>query len=148
MAIGTVKFFDLAKGFGFIVPEAGGKDVFVHRTAVERAGMSDLAQGLNVSFETELDSKGAVQAAKLELRPQAQCPSLRILDLRHVLPGGVRERSMVMRAMMTRVKLSLQPITLPKRDRADNQSDGTNRENGSVTTTGIVNLREMQAMMP
>src|ERR1019366_4936063 len=108
MAIGTVKFFDLAKGFGFIVPEAGGKDVFVHRTAVERAGMSDLAQGLNVSFETELDSKGAVQAAKLELRPQAQCPSLRILDLRHVLPGGVRERSMVMRAMMTRVKLSLQ----------------------------------------
>jgi cold shock protein len=70
MAIGTVKFFDLAKGFGFIVPEDGGKDIFVHRNAVERAGMSDLAKGLHVSFETELDAKGAVQAAKLELRPE------------------------------------------------------------------------------
>ena len=70
MAIGTVKFFNLAKGFGFIVPEDGGKDIFVHKTAVERAGMSDLAKGLNISFETELDAKGAVQAAKLELRPE------------------------------------------------------------------------------
>jgi cold shock protein len=70
MAIGTVKFFSLAKGFGFIVPEDGGKDIFVHKTAVERAGMSDLAKGLNISFETELDAKGAVRAAKLELRPE------------------------------------------------------------------------------
>jgi len=70
MAIGTVKFFDLAKGFGFIVPGGGGKDIFVNRAAVERAGMSDLAKGLHVSFETELDAKGAVQAAKLEVMPQ------------------------------------------------------------------------------
>jgi cold shock protein len=74
MAIGTVKFFNLAKGFGFIVPEDGGKDIFVHKTAVERAGMSDLVKGLNISFETELDAKGAVQAAKLELRPQFAAP--------------------------------------------------------------------------
>jgi cold shock protein len=74
MAIGTVKFFDLAKGFGFIVPEDGGKDIFVHKTAVERAGMTDLAKGLNISYETELDSKGAMQAAKLELRPQVNVP--------------------------------------------------------------------------
>jgi cold shock protein len=70
MAIGTVKFFDLAKGFGFIVPEDGGKDIFVHKTAVERAGISDLAKGLNISYETELDAKGAMQAAKLALRPE------------------------------------------------------------------------------
>ena len=58
MTVGTVKFFNLAKGFGFIVPEDGGKDIFVNKTAVERAGMSDLAKGLNISFETELDAKG------------------------------------------------------------------------------------------
>jgi CspA family cold shock protein len=74
MAIGTVKFFNLAKGFGFIAPEDGGKDIFVHKTAVERAGMSELAKGLNISFETELDAKGAVHAAKLELRPELTVP--------------------------------------------------------------------------
>jgi CspA family cold shock protein len=74
MAIGTVKFFDVAKGFGFIVPEDGGKDIFVHKTAVERAGMADLAKGLNISYEMEIDSNGAVQAAKLELRPQVAVP--------------------------------------------------------------------------
>ena len=74
MAIGTVKFFNLAKGFGFIVPADGGKDIFVHKTAVESAGMSNLVKGLNISYETELDPKGAVQAAKLELKPQVSLP--------------------------------------------------------------------------
>jgi CspA family cold shock protein len=51
MAIGTVKFFNAAKGFGFIRPESGEKDVFVHITAVERAGMGTLAEGQRVSYD-------------------------------------------------------------------------------------------------
>lgn len=56
---GTVKFFNATKGFGFIAPEGGGKDVFVHISAVERAGMSTLAEGQRVSFDTEKDARGA-----------------------------------------------------------------------------------------
>ena len=51
MAIGTVKFFNTTKGFGFIQPEGGDKDVFVHISAVERAGMGTLSEGQRVSFE-------------------------------------------------------------------------------------------------
>ena len=51
MAIGTVKFFNAAKGFGFIAPESGEKDVFVHISAVESAGMGTLSEGQRVSFE-------------------------------------------------------------------------------------------------
>jgi CspA family cold shock protein len=56
---GTVKFFNTTKGFGFISPEGGGKDVFVHATAVERAGMRSLAEGQRVTFDTEQDQRGA-----------------------------------------------------------------------------------------
>jgi cold shock protein len=56
---GTVKFFNTTKGFGFISPEGGGKDVFVHATAVERAGMRSLAEGQRVHFDTEMDQRGA-----------------------------------------------------------------------------------------
>lgn len=59
MAIGTVKFFNSTKGFGFITPEGGGKDVFVHATAVEQAGMSNLAEGQRVSFDIQPDAKGS-----------------------------------------------------------------------------------------
>jgi CspA family cold shock protein len=59
MAIGTVKFFNSAKGFGFISPEGGGKDVFVHATAVEMAGMRTLAEGQRVSFDIQPDAKGS-----------------------------------------------------------------------------------------
>ncbi|MGA7673599.1 MAG: cold-shock protein [Rhizomicrobium sp.] len=59
MAIGTVKFFNSSKGFGFISPEGGGKDVFVHATAVEMAGMRTLAEGQRVSFEIQPDAKGS-----------------------------------------------------------------------------------------
>ena len=55
---GTVKFFNMAKGFGFIAPEGGGKDVFVHVSAVERAGIRSLAEGQRVTFEIEADQKG------------------------------------------------------------------------------------------
>ncbi|MBL9099107.1 MAG: cold-shock protein [Alphaproteobacteria bacterium] len=56
---GTVKFFNATKGFGFISPDGGGKDVFVHATAVEQAGMSSLSEGQRVNFSTEADARGA-----------------------------------------------------------------------------------------
>jgi CspA family cold shock protein len=59
MTIGTVKFFNAAKGFGFISPEGGGKDVFVHVSAVEAAGMRSLNEGQRVSFDTQPDARGA-----------------------------------------------------------------------------------------
>lgn len=59
MTIGTVKFFNATKGFGFITPEDGGKDVFVHATAVEMAGMRSLGEGQKVSFDVQPDSKGS-----------------------------------------------------------------------------------------
>jgi CspA family cold shock protein len=57
MVTGTVKFYSLQKGFGFIQPDDGGKDVFVHATALERAGMRSLVEGQKVSFDTQLDSR-------------------------------------------------------------------------------------------
>jgi CspA family cold shock protein len=55
---GIVKFFNQSKGFGFITPEQGGQDVFVHATAVERSGLPTLDEGMRVSFETEPDKRG------------------------------------------------------------------------------------------
>ena len=55
---GTVKFFNQTKGFGFITPDEGGKDVFVHVTAVERSGIGSLDEGTRVSFDTEPDKRG------------------------------------------------------------------------------------------
>ncbi len=62
---GTVKFFDSAKGFGFITPEEGGQDHFVHISAVERAGLSTLSQNQRVSYELESDKRGRPSAANL-----------------------------------------------------------------------------------
>ena len=59
MTIGIVKFFNSGKGFGFVAPEGGGKDVFVHVSAVEAAGMTVLAEGQRISFDTQSDAKGA-----------------------------------------------------------------------------------------
>ncbi len=55
---GTVKFFNTTKGYGFISPDGGGKDVFVHITAVERSGIRNLNEGMRVSFETQPDPRG------------------------------------------------------------------------------------------
>lgn len=55
---GTVKFFNGERGYGFIKPDDGGRDVFVHITAVERAGLKDLTEGQRISFEVEPDKKG------------------------------------------------------------------------------------------
>jgi CspA family cold shock protein len=65
MATGTVKFFNTTKGFGFIAPETGGKDVFVHISAVERAGLRGLADGQKVSFDLEKDRQGRESATNL-----------------------------------------------------------------------------------
>ena len=67
MATGTVKWFNGQKGFGFIQPDDGGADVFVHISAVERAGMHSLNEGQKVSFELERDRKsGKTAAAQLQ----------------------------------------------------------------------------------
>jgi CspA family cold shock protein len=64
---GTVKFFNHAKGFGFITPEDGSKDIFVHASAVEQAGLRSLAEGEKVTFTLEADPKGrGMQAAQLQ----------------------------------------------------------------------------------
>jgi cold shock protein len=69
MEKGTVKFYNSQKGFGFIQPENGGKDVFVHATALERAGIRGLVEGQKVSFDTQEDRRtgkvavGTIQAA-------------------------------------------------------------------------------------
>ncbi len=64
MVTGTVKFFNAAKGFGFIEPEDGSKDAFVHISAVERAGLSTLNEGQKVSFELVTDQKSGKLAAE------------------------------------------------------------------------------------
>jgi CspA family cold shock protein len=66
MSIGTVKFFNTSKGFGFISPEGGAKDVFVHASAVEAAGIRNLAEGQRVSFDIQPDAKGS-KAVNLKL---------------------------------------------------------------------------------
>jgi len=63
MTTGTVKWFNATKGFGFIQPDDGGNDVFVHVSAVERAGLSSLNEGQKVSYELERDQRSGKMAA-------------------------------------------------------------------------------------
>ena len=65
MAIGTVKFFNLDRGYGFISDDAGGKDAFVHITAVERSGMTSLREGQRLSYELESGRDGKSSAVNL-----------------------------------------------------------------------------------
>ncbi|AHE51670.1 cold-shock protein [Sphingomonas sanxanigenens] len=66
MITGTVKFFNPDKGFGFIAPESGGNDAFVHISAVERAGMRTLDKDQRVSYELETDRRGKTSAVNLQ----------------------------------------------------------------------------------
>ncbi|WP_262267719.1 MULTISPECIES: cold-shock protein [Microvirga] len=63
MATGTVKWYNETKGYGFIQPDAGGKDVFVHASALERAGLRGLAEGQKVSYEVESDRRTGKESA-------------------------------------------------------------------------------------
>ncbi|OAN66910.1 cold-shock protein [Sphingomonas sp. TDK1] len=63
---GTVKFFNADKGYGFIAPDTGGNDAFVHITAVERAGMITLQQNQRVTYELEQDRRGKMAAVNLQ----------------------------------------------------------------------------------
>ena len=67
MQTGTVKWFNGQKGFGFIQPEDGGNDVFVHISAVERAGLSTLQKDQRVSYELETDRRGKTSAVNLQV---------------------------------------------------------------------------------
>ena len=63
MAIGTVKWFNEQKGYGFIQPDQGGKDVFVHISAVERSGLPGLREGQKISYEVEADRRSGKESA-------------------------------------------------------------------------------------
>ena len=65
---GTVKFYNVSRGFGFIAPADGGGDVFVHATALERAGITNLVEGQSVTFDTEVDSRsGKTAVANIQI---------------------------------------------------------------------------------
>jgi CspA family cold shock protein len=66
MPIGTVKFFNSSKGYGFIAPESGGPDAFVHISAVERAGMTTLTENQRISYEVQADNRGKQSAVNLQ----------------------------------------------------------------------------------
>ena len=67
MANGTVKWFNPTKGFGFIEPESGGKDVFLHISALERAGLREIADGQKISYELESGRDGRTSASQIQL---------------------------------------------------------------------------------
>jgi CspA family cold shock protein len=67
MANGTVKWFNATKGFGFIQPDTGGKDVFLHISALERAGLREIADGQKVSYDLETGRDGRTSASSITL---------------------------------------------------------------------------------
>ena len=76
MSVGTVKWFNSQKGFGFIQPDNGSKDVFVHISAVERAGMNTLQEGQKLSFEVVVDRRtGKSAAERVQRSGQRRCPT-------------------------------------------------------------------------
>jgi len=72
MATGTVKFFNESKGYGFIAPDGGGNDAFVHISAVERSGMRTLRENQRVSYDLEEDRRGKMAAVNLKAEEAAQ----------------------------------------------------------------------------
>ena len=71
MTTGTVKFFNEGKGYGFIAPDGGGNDAFVHVTAVEQAGMRSLRENQRVSYDLEQDKRGKMSAVNLKSAEEA-----------------------------------------------------------------------------
>ena len=71
MPVGTVKFFNETKGYGFIAPDGGGQDAFVHISAVERAGMGTLRENQRVAYDLEEDRRGKMAAGNLRLADEA-----------------------------------------------------------------------------
>lgn len=71
MPIGTVKFFNVSKGYGFIEPDDGGKDAFVHISAVEHSGLAGLTEGQRLSYDLEDDRRGKVSAVNLKAPEEA-----------------------------------------------------------------------------
>jgi CspA family cold shock protein len=71
MTTGTVKFFNESKGYGFIAPDGGGNDAFVHMTAVERAGMRTLRENQRISYDLEQDNRGKMSAVNLKNAEEA-----------------------------------------------------------------------------
>lgn len=67
MINGTVKFFNATKGFGFVTPDTGGKDAFLHVTALERAGISGLADGQKITYDLEVGRDGRESAVNVQL---------------------------------------------------------------------------------
>ena len=80
MPIGTVKFFNASKGYGFIQPEGGGSDAFVHISAVERSGMTGLNENQRVSYELEQDRRGKMSAINLKSPEEAKPEEARAAD--------------------------------------------------------------------
>src|SRR5690242_19629448 len=74
MTTGTVKFFNESKGYGFIAPDGGGNDAFVHMTAVERAGMRSLRENQRISYDLEQDNRGKMSAVNLKSPEEATQP--------------------------------------------------------------------------
>ena len=75
MTTGTVKFFNENKGYGFIAPDGGGNDAFVHISAVERSGMRTLRQDQRVSYELQEDRRGKMAAVNLKLEDSSAAPT-------------------------------------------------------------------------
>jgi CspA family cold shock protein len=76
MTTGTVKFFNESKGYGFIAPDGGGNDAFVHVTAVERAGMRSLRENQRISYDIEQDNRGKMSAVNLKNTEESTQPEV------------------------------------------------------------------------
>ena len=74
MTTGTVKFFNESKGYGFIAPDGGGNDAFVHASAVERAGMRSLRENQRISYDIEQDNRGKMSAVNLKNAEESTQP--------------------------------------------------------------------------